>query len=240
MVESAVNGFFSYLNLQKRFSPLTAKSYETDLRQFSDFMRAELGTYQLGEISHHHIRSFMASLMEKGVSAVSVNRKISAIKSFFRYLLRSGTISTNPAQKIQGPKKPSRLPVFVEEDQLGTIFSGLTFGMEFEDQRDKLIVDVLYQTGLRRAELIGLQTGDVDLGNNQLKVLGKRNKERIIPFDVDLGRSISDYLRLKQNEGLSGKTLFVNKNDQPLTAPNLSRIVKRILGMVTTNKKTIF
>src|SRR5688572_118020 len=113
MVESAVSGFFSYLNLQRRFSPLTTKNYESDLRQFFSFLDSELQDYTLKTISFQHIRAFIASLIDSGISAVSVNRKLSALKSFFKYLTKSEIIEHNPTHKIQGPKKPKRLPVFI-------------------------------------------------------------------------------------------------------------------------------
>jgi integrase/recombinase XerC len=203
MVESAANDFFSYLDLQKRFSPLTTKSYKADLHQFFTFLRSELVDFRLVDVTHHHIRGFVSSLMDEGMSASSVNRKISALKSFFKYLLKSELIQKNPAQKVQGPRMPKRLPVFVDESQLGIIFSQLEFEPGFEGSRDKLMIDVLYQTGMRRAELIGLKESDIDLVNLQLKVLGKRNKERVIPFNLQLVRSIQEYLAEKKKAGFT-------------------------------------
>lgn len=237
MVEGAVTGFLSYLNLQKRFSPLTAKSYETDLRQFFGFLDNELPRYTLTTISYQHIRGFIASMMDAGLSPVSVNRKISALKSFFKYLLKNKLIENNPTQKIQGPKTPARLPVFIDEKQIGTIFSSLVFEEGFEGLRDKLLIDILYQTGLRRAEILNLKEGDLDIYNHQLKVLGKRNKERIIPFGRGLKRNLENYINVKQQHQLSSPYLLVTLKNTPLSPQKISSIVKKILAGVTTNKK---
>lgn len=237
MVEGAVNGFISYLNLQKRFSLLTTKNYESDLRQFFQFLDDEIHSYELNSITFQHIRAFIASLMDKGISAVSVNRKISALKSFFKYLIKNQIIQTNPTQKIQGPKTPKRLPVFIDEDQLSTIFSSHKYKEGFEGIRDKLIMDVLYQTGMRRAEILNLKESDVDLFGLQLKVLGKRNKERIIPFSLDLKRNLELYLQVKKKENLNHSFLFVTLKDMPLSPANISTIVKEVLQSATTNKK---
>ncbi|WP_317898172.1 tyrosine-type recombinase/integrase [Aurantibacillus circumpalustris] len=237
MVEGAVNGFLSYLNLQKRFSPLTSKNYEADLKQFFSFLDKEIMSYSLSTISFQYVRSFIASLMDNGISARSVNRKISTLKSFFKYLLKNGLVDVNPTQKIQGPKTPKRLPVFIDENHLAEIFKTKHFAKGFEGMRDKLIIDVLYQTGLRRAEILSLKESDVDLFNTQLKVLGKRSKERIIPFDVELKRSIVSYLKEKKENNLDNPHLFVTLSNKALSAGKITKIVKGILSSVTTNKK---
>ncbi|MDI1353725.1 MAG: tyrosine-type recombinase/integrase [bacterium] len=237
MVEGAVSGFYSYLNFQRRFSPLTTKNYQSDLQQFFNFLNSELPGYSLQSISYQHIRGFIADLMNKGLSAVSVNRKISTLKSFFKYLLKNQLIENNPTQKIQGPKKPKRLPVFLDESQIEKVFSGMTFEPGFEGQRDKLIIDILYQTGLRRAEILGLKESDINLYDLQLKVLGKRNKERIIPFSLALKRSLQAYLDAKKELGLKNPHLLVTLKDSPLSPQKISIIVKTILGAVTTSKK---
>jgi integrase/recombinase XerC len=237
MVEGAVNGFLSYLNLQKRFSPLTAKNYQIDLRQFFKFLDQELPDYTLATISFQHIRAFIASLMDAGLSPVSVNRKISALKSFFKYLLRTQIIENNPTQKIQGPKISKRLPVFIDENQLSSVFSDYAFDEGFEGIRDKLIIDILYQAGLRRAEILNLKEEDIDIYNLQLKVLGKRNKERVIPFDIELKRSVESYLHVKREHNLSSPYLLVTLKNTPLSPQKISKIVKEVLSAVTTNKK---
>jgi len=235
--DKAVAEFLSYLNLQKRFSPLTTKNYAIDLKQFFNFLNQEVYDSRLTEISYQHVRSFIASLIDKKKSTVSVNRKISCLKSFFKYALKNNLISNNPMQKIQGPKTPKRLPVFIDENQIEKIFNQLKFDSGFEGIRNKLLIDVLYQTGLRRAELINLKETDLDLISLQLKVLGKRNKERIIPFSIHLKRSIQEYLNAKQQNNLINSFLFVNLKNIQLSPQALTKIVSEILSEVTTNKK---
>ncbi len=235
--DKAVAEFLSYLNLQKRFSPLTTKNYAVDLKQFFNFLNQEVYDSRLTEISYQHVRSFIASLIDKKKSTVSVNRKISCLKSFFKYALKNNLISNNPMQKIQGPKTSKRLPVFIDENQIDKIFNQLKFDSGFEGIRNKLLIDVLYQTGLRRAELINLKETDLDLISLQLKVLGKRNKERIIPFSIHLKRSIQEYLNAKQENNLINSFLFVNLKNIQLSPQALTKIVSEILSEVTTNKK---
>ena len=235
--DKAVDEFLSYLNLQKRFSPLTTKNYAVDLKQFFNFLNQEVYDSRLSEISYQHVRSFIASLIDKKKSTVSVNRKISCLKSFFKYALKNNLISNNPMQKIQGPKTPKRLPVFIDENQIDKIFNQLKFDSGFEGIRNKLLIDVLYQTGLRRAELINLKETDLDLISLQLKVLGKRSKERIIPFSIHLKRSIQEYLNAKLENNLINSFLFVNLKNIQLSPQALTKIVSEILSEVTTNKK---
>lgn len=237
MVEVEVSEFLSYLSLQKRFSPLTSRSYECDLRQFLAYTREESGEISVQALNFRHIRSFSADLMEKGNSAVTVNRKLSTLKSFFKFLLRQGYIQHDPTQVVQGPKKPRRLPVFIDESNLTGGLKALPFDDNFEDQRNRLLIELLYQTGIRRAELLGLKETDVDLFNQQVKVLGKRSKERLVPFGRDLLLALRDYLELKKSTNLNHPLLFVTIDNKPLSEPQLARIVKKILSEVTTIKK---
>ncbi len=237
MVNNAVGGFLSFLNLQKRFSPLTVLNYESDLKQFFLFIDDEIPRSELGEITYQDIRSFVASLIDQGIAPSSVNRKLSALKSFFRYLLAKEIITADPAGRIPGPKIPKRLPVFADENQMQNIFSKVRFGNDFEGVRNKLIIDILYQTGIRRAELISLKENDVDIYNLQLKVLGKGKKERIVPFDIALKRNLETYLHVKKEGQLSNPCLLVTIKNKPLSASLVTRIVTSVLGQVTTNKK---
>ncbi len=235
--DNVLNNFLSYLNLQKRFSALTVQSYATDLSQFFAFLDDEVKNCGLADITYQHIRSFMASLLDNGMSANSANRKLSALKSFFKYLVATGTLTQNPAQKIMRVKAPKRLPVFIDESQMGKIFSTITFGSDFEGIRNKLIIDILYQTGVRRAELLSLKEADVDIYNSQLKVLGKRNKERIIPFAAGLKRNLEYYLRVKGETGLSGPCLLVSIKNKPMSPAQITKVVNDILGQVSTSSK---
>jgi integrase/recombinase XerC len=237
MVEAAVKDFLNYLQFQKRFSPLSLQSYESDLNQFQSYLDQNYSGSKLSGLSHHHIRDYLASLFEKGLSARSVNRKLSALKTYFKYLCRNNVLQINPAQKVSGPKTKKTLPGFVDEGQMQKVFSELEFTDNFVGQRDRLIIDLLYQTGMRRAELLHLKEADVDTYSLQLKVLGKRSKERIIPFALALKNSIKRYLELKRAEGLKNPLLLVSVKDKALSAVALTKIVKDVLSQVTTSSK---
>lgn len=237
MVEAAAKDFLNYLQFQKRFSPLSVQAYENDLTQFQTYLDQNYAGSGLAALSHHHIRDYLASLFENGLSARSVNRKLSTLKSFFKFLCRSGAMEINPAQKVTGPKVKKALPSFVDEGQMQNVFSELRFTEDFEGQRNRLIIDLLYQTGMRRAELLQLKETDVDQYSLQLKVLGKRNKERIIPFHLGMKNSVKHYLELKSAAGLKNPLLLVSVKDKPLTAVALTKIVKDVLSQVTTSSK---
>jgi integrase/recombinase XerC len=237
MVEQAVKGFLSYLDLQKRFSPLTSTSYAADLRQFFAWSDAELAGYTLQTITFRQIRSFIASLMDEGLSPVSANRKLSALKSFFGYLHREGIVAANPASRVQGPKIPKKLPEFIDVQKLGSLFEAPLRELSFEERRNRLMLEVLYQTGIRRAELIGLCEKDVDLYSSQLRVFGKRAKERIVPFSERLTAELKKYLREKKEKGLTDERLFVTAKNKPLSPQQVTGIVSELLSAATTNRK---
>ncbi len=235
--EEAIKDFTRYLSLQKRASPLTVKNYALDLNEFFRFLEAESGNLSLSEISHQHARGFMAFLMDKKQSPRSVNRKLSTLKSFFKYLVKTHVLTINPMQKLQGPKVAKKLPVFIDENQTKNLFEGYTFKEGFEGLRDKLVIDIFYQTGIRRAELIGLKENDIDFFNGHLKVLGKRNKERIIPFGIDLKRNLEEYLNVKKHTNLQNPFLLVTLKNTQLSPQHVTKIVSEVLSAVTTNSK---
>lgn len=237
MVDAVLTEFTSYLALQKRTSHHTVNNYRSDLIQFFNFLNEDAGELPVSEIQAWHIRGFLAGLMEKGIGASSVNRKLSSIKSFFKFLHKTGVVSVNPASVVQGPKKPKKLAVFIDEDHLKTLYEHYTFKDGYEGMLDKLIIDLLYQTGIRRAELLSLKEKDVDLYELHLKVLGKRNKERIIPFSLELKRNLESYLTVKKELNLSNPFLLASPKNNPISASYANRVVKQILGSVTTAKK---
>jgi integrase/recombinase XerC len=175
--------------------------------------------------------------MNSGLAASSVNRKLSSIKSFFKYLTKNQIIKHNPAQKVQGPKKPKNLPVFLDESQVEKLDTTGIFGNDFNGLRDRLIFEILYQTGIRRAELCGLKDTDIDLFNLQLKVLGKRNKERIIPFDLNLKRNLEEFLNVKKELNLTNPFLLVTQKNTPLRLDQINKTVKIVLSSISTHQK---
>jgi len=237
MVEKHISEFISYLTFQKRVSALTVQSYQSDLNQFFKFLKIELNLSSIKLITHQHARGFIAYLMDAKISPRSVNRKLSSLKSFFKYLLKQGEILSNPISKVQGPKVAKKLPVFVDEKQTAYLFENYKFTDDFVGIRNKLIIDIFYQTGIRRAELLNLKESDVDIYNTQLKVLGKRNKERIIPFDISLKRNLETYISVKRKENLVNPILLVTEKDIALNTNTITKIVNGVLSAITTSKK---
>lgn len=175
--------FLDYIQFEKRYSDHTILSYRTDLEQFEEFVREEKDSSDLSAADGKLIRSWVIQLMDSGQSARTVNRKISTLKSFYKFLMREQHININPMAKVLSPKQSKKLPAFVEADKMDLLLDEYEFGDDFRGVRNRLIIEVLYITGMRQAELIGLKDRDIDLTELQIKVTGKRNKQRILPFD---------------------------------------------------------
>jgi len=176
--------FISYLQYEKRCSSHTIKAYKNDLDQFVEFCTNMVGEFNVNKVDSKLVREWIVSLMNHEVSARSVNRKITTLKSFFKHLIKLGVVGFNPAKGLALPKIRKKLPSFVEEDKLIELLDNGYFDNDFIGTRDKLIVTLFYGTGIRLSELIGLKESDIDRRNSQIKVLGKRNKERIIPYPM--------------------------------------------------------
>jgi len=226
--------FFNYLQYEKRFSAHTLKAYQTDLGQFSTYLQAEFDIDDPAEANHQVIRSWVVQLMEEGQAATSVNRKISALKTFYRFLTREGRVEDNPMSKIVAPKSGSKLPVFVEQKHTDNLFDQIDFENDFDGTRDRLILELFYHTGMRRAELMNLKEQDVDWHTNTLKVLGKRNKERLIPFGPELAGALQNYLKQKRDKGLTNEHLLVTAKGAKLYPKLVYRVVNRYLSLVTS------
>ena len=237
MAEQHLNNFIDYISHEKKSSKHTVLSYQTDLFQFRNFVEKELSNTDLLSINYLIVRSWVAELLDTGISARSVNRKLSSLKSFYKYLLKNNLIKINPLQKIVGPKSPKKLPVFVDELNMEELFKAIEFDEGFIGLRDKLLLDVLYQTGIRRAELIGLKEQSIDFYSLSLKVLGKRNKERIIPVSLGLKRNLEQYFQVKKSMGLVNPCVFVSPKDKDLKEAEVYKIVKKYLSLITTLSK---
>lgn len=190
--------FFTYLEHEKRYSIHTIEAYKRDLGQFKEYLALQYEISSEKKVTQPIIRSWILSLMEAGVTSKSVNRKISTLRSYFKYLLKQGAITANPAADITSPKIGKQLPQFLKEEEMENLLEQMEFSLDFEGTRDKLILELFYQTGIRTSELIGLMESDINRQLHQLKVLGKRNKERIIPISNILMELISDYLVKKR------------------------------------------
>jgi len=230
------NKFITYLSSEKRFSEHTIKSYTTDLKQFTAFLSSEFQIIdEIHEISFQIIRTWIASLLEKGVNPRSVNRKISTLKTYFKFLIREGELIENPMMKVVAPKSKKRLPVFIEEDQIASLLNEVQFEEGFVGQRNKLIIELFYVTGIRLSELINIKISDVDFNNQSIKVLGKRNKERIIPLSSNVINDLNLFIKSnKQN-----KYLFTNLEGDKLYNKLVYRLVNKYIGEISSvNKKS--
>lgn len=234
-LDNHTDGFLKYIQFEKRFSNHTLVAYTSDLKQFSSFLSLTYETKNVSEINHIIIRSWIVCLMEQKITPRSVNRKITTLKTFYKYLLRQKIVLENPMLKISSPKTSKRLPVFVEKEKMNTLLDNIEFGDNFEGLRNKLIIELFYATGMRLSELINLKEIDVDLYSCQLKVLGKRNKERIIPFNNQTKIQIELYILAKNK--LPKEYLFVRSNGEKLYEKFAYRIVNNYLSQITTLDK---
>lgn len=230
--------FYNYLQYEKRFSDHTMKAYQNDLKQFDKFLEDKCNIKNASEANHFHIRSWMVQLLQEKISPKSINRKLSCLNTYYKYLLKRKLIDKNPMRKVQGPKEKKSLPGFIKMESLEKLFNTIPFSKDFKGSRDHAILKTLYSCGLRRAELIYLKIKDVDFRKQELKVLGKRNKERIIPFGTDLLESLNDYLdereKLFRNE--DEDFLFITQKGKALYPKKVYIIVNEYLSRVTTNE----
>lgn len=230
--------FIEYLTVEKKYSTHTVTAYQKDLEQFKLYITENYNKLPVTEIHHQQVRSWLAQLLADGVKATSVNRKISSLKSFFKHLQRIGKVKISPMAKVQSPKKPKQLPVFVEKAKLNVLTN--TILPEDGDSeitlRDRLIIELLYGTGMRLSELINLKNDDVDAYSSTLKVLGKRNKERVIPIAAPLLQLIDRYLKKKLESSDINVYLLSNKGKK-MYPKLVYNIVKSSLSLVTTLKK---
>jgi integrase/recombinase XerC len=231
--------FIQFIQFEKRFSPHTVTSYQNDLSQFEEYLINEYGIAEISACDFLQIRSWLAFLMEKGITARSVNRKITTLKTYFKFLVKEGYVRENPMSRIISPKSSKRLPVYVEKSKMDMLFDKVDFGEGFLASRNRLIVEIFYMTGIRLSELVNLKDTDIDVVRNQVKVLGKRNKERIIPFPDSLGKKISTYRCLKNELSVhcDQQFLFVTEKGKKIYEKLVYRLINYYLSVVTTLDK---
>ncbi len=232
-----IKSFIQYIRYEKRFSPNTVLAYEKDLEQFFIFQKDLYETEDPASITHSMVRSWIVDLMEKKISSRSVNRKLTTLKTFYKFLLRQGLVTSNPLLKVISPKTSKRLPVFVDESNMDLLFTSTDFGNSFSDVRDKLILEIFYATGMRLSELVGLEDASINIFECQFKVLGKRNKERIIPFTKKLKELIEEYLQIRNEITPKAPAFFITDKGKKIYAKLVYRIVTHRLGEVTTLEK---
>lgn len=239
MMETWVDLFLEYLKSERNYSQRTIESYADDLNDFQRFMDTLGSKWTFASVTSSDVREWIVYMMDgKHYAVANVNRKLSALRTCYRYLRMMNFVDVNPMAKISGPKKEKVLPTFVRESDMDRLLDLTKDDDTFEGVRNRTIVMMFYETGIRRAELIGLTDVRVDLGMSQLKVLGKRNKERIVPFGKELYTQIEHYLQ-KRHEVEHGNVdaFFLGKNGMPITESSVSKIVKDALSQVTTQKK---
>ena len=226
--------FEDYLKTEKRFSENTCVAYKNDLNQFIDFAQINIQE-ELKEVNYQLIRSWIVNLIDQGSNHRTVNRKLSTLRTFYRWCLKQGFTDTNPMLKIKGPKLEKRLPVFLKQSELDEQKLAPLFSEDFDGIRDRLIVELFYQTGIRLSELITLKEEDVT--NSSIKVLGKRNKERIIPISIELSNQISVYQKHKYLNGITASNLLTLINGKNLYPKLVYRKINYYLGLVSSIDK---
>lgn len=228
--------FLSYLQFEKRYSVHTILSYDCDLTQFFDFIFKN-EVEEIKDVDFKNVRKWIVFLMYEGNSSRTVNRKLSSLKSFFKFLLRESIVETNPMDRVVGPKQGKKIPGFVAEHAM-ELLREVDFGEGFEGVRDRLVVEMFYQTGMRLAELMNLKITSFDRKTSLVKVLGKRNKERIIPVSKSLDKLLDEYLEVRSGSFDEGSVfLFVTKKGVPVYEKLLYRIVTKHLSKITTLAK---
>ncbi|MES2379028.1 MAG: tyrosine-type recombinase/integrase [Bacteroidota bacterium] len=235
--------FIQYIKFEKRYSPHTVSAYKSDLDQFACFLNHPDQTVaHPQEISHYQIRNWMVELMNQGLTARSINRKIATLRKYFKFLVQEGVLTVNPASKINTPKIPKHLPVVVEDARLTQMLdNGEVFSDDFKGTRDKLIIEMLFGTGMRLAELLGIKETDINAYEGTVKVLGKRNKERIIPLNHELRLLLLKYSELKKSENFGNNSLTLIVTDKGANAyPKLIYLTvhKYLSNISTQNKKS--
>lgn len=232
------NSFLDYLRYERNYSEKTVSAYGEDLLQLEEFAREEAGDFNPVEVKPDLIREWIVSLMDKGYTSTSVNRKLSSLRSFYKYLLRQGRVEVDPLRKISGPKNKKTLPSFLKESEMNKLLDETDFGDGFKGCRDHLIIEMFYATGMRLSELIDLDDKDVDFSASLLKVTGKRNKQRLIPFGDELRDTMLAYVDVR-NETVSERSgaFFIRENGERLYKNLVYNLVKRNLSKVVTLKK---
>lgn len=232
------DSFLSYLQYERNYSAGTIAYYKADVLELQDFIQEKVGDFTPSDVDAGLVREWIVSLMDKGIAASTINRKLSSIRTYYKFLLRKGEVPADPLQKITGPKKKKPLPAFLKESEMNKLLDEVDFGEGFKGCRDHMIIEMFYATGMRLSELIGLDDKDVDFASSLIKVTGKRNKQRLIPFDEELRNSMEEYVGMR-NEAvpLRSGAFFVRDTGERLSRTIVSSLVKRNLSKVVTIKK---
>ena len=234
-----IDQFLNYLRYERNSSPQTVQTYDESLREFESYISLRDSGLSLQAVDADLIRDWMESLMDKGNTASTINKKLSALRSFYRFSLKRKLVEMDPAHGIVGPKKSKPLPQFLRESEMDHLLDRLEWDNNYKDVRARTILLLFYEAGLRRSELTGLNDVDIDFGSRQLKVTGKRNKQRIIPFGQELADALNQYLEARREQfGLrENSALFLSDKGERMTGSQVYLIVHRYLTLVTSLKK---
>ena len=233
-----INEFLNYLKFERNRSDLTIKNYGEDLRVFKEFYGNLEGCHSWKSVDSDIIRDWMESMMDKGNNATSINRRLSALRSFYRFALARKLVDKDPVHGVTGPKKGRPLPQFLKENEMNRLLDAGSWTESFEDVRNRTIIMTFYETGIRLSELIGLDDSMVDFSNRQLKVTGKRNKQRVIPFGEELLATLCDYMKCRDKEvNRQSEALFITAKGQRMTSSQVREAVRKNLSKVCTLKK---
>lgn len=232
------DAFIEYLRYERNYSAGTVAYYKADIQDLQDFIEEKVGDLTPSEVDAELIREWVISLMDKGLLASTINRKLSSLRSYYKFLLRKGEVDSDPLRRVVAPKKKKVLPVFLKESDMDRVLDDTDFGEGFKGCRDRLVIEMFYVTGMRLAELIGLDDGDVDFSLSQIKVTGKRNKQRLIPFGEELKVMMSEYVN-RRNEvaPVQSNAFFIRENGERLSRSFVTNLVKRTLSKVVAIKK---
>ncbi|WJJ96065.1 tyrosine-type recombinase/integrase [Algibacter luteus] len=231
--------FLDYLLLEKNYSKLTVKAYQNDLNDFSEFIKVEFNTASINQVNYSQIRSWIVILVENQLSNRTINRKISALNSYYKFLLKTGDIKLNPLAKHKALKTSKKIQVPFSEEEIKDVLNDLNFADDFEGLRDKFIIELFYSTGIRRIELVELKLSSLDLHKNTLKVLGKRNKERIIPLIKSVHQTAIKYLeaRLQLDKIVDKEYLFLTKKGVKIYETLVYRIINEYFSKASSKVK---
>ena len=238
VLEQRLNDFLQYLRFEKRYSHHTLTAYQKDLDQFHQYISQQFDISEVEPLALFHVRSWLAGLKDDNQTPRTINRKISSLNSFFKYLMKTGVVQKNPVSQLHALRLPERLPTYLKENETDRLLEELQFEEGFKGFTERVVCDLLYQTGMRRNELLELKEKDIEWSLKQVRVLGKGNKERLLPVSPMLLETLKDYINEKQNiANHDTNHLLILESGQPLYAGYIYRVVKKYLTIATTQKK---
>lgn len=229
--------FLEYIRLEKRYSSHTCRAYSTDLEMFYNFISQEFQVSEIGQVEHGMIRSWLARESQRKISSRSIQRKISVLRSYFKFLINEKIVVNNPMEKIVAPRVSRRLPYFIDSVKMDTLLDETDFGSGFRGIRNRLIIQLLYTTGIRLSELQSLTVENIDFRAGTIRVSGKRNKERIIPLTPEMVKGLDAYILVREKQYGTGGSLFLSDSGKPMYPKAVYLIVKKYLGTITTHSR---